>query len=201
MAYTGDVCDPLKAKYNLEYYLNLATELKAMGVHGGPLPLRTAGHLYTRRGFATYQVHAIAIKDMAGLLTPRAASLLVSSIREEMPEMVIHVHTHDTAGLGVASMLAASAAGADVVDGAVDAMSGLTSQPSLGMLWPRLYLVYLLGQFILALAAVSCRAPALAICLGEDAARTPPPLWQVRWSRTSAAPTAPPALRWRRSLQ
>ena len=53
----------------------------------------------------------------------------VGAIRKEMPEMVIHVHTHDTAGTGVASMLAAAEAGADVVDAAIDAMSGLTSQP------------------------------------------------------------------------
>ena len=58
--------------------------------------------------------------------------MLVSAIREEMPDMPIHVHTHDTAGAGVASQLAAAEAGADVVDVAMDAMSGLTSQPSLG---------------------------------------------------------------------
>ena len=69
---------------------------------------------------------------MAGLLTPRASTLLVSALREEFPDTPIHVHTHDTAGSGVASMLAAAAAGADVVDGAMDAMSGMTSQPSIG---------------------------------------------------------------------
>jgi len=108
MCYTGDVADPEKTKYDIEYYLELARQLETMGVH------------------------SIAIKDMAGLLTPRAASMLVSAIRKEMPDMPIHVHTHDTAGAGVASQLAAAEAGADVVDVAMDAMSGLTSQPSLG---------------------------------------------------------------------
>ena len=69
---------------------------------------------------------------MAGLLTPRAATLLVSALREEFPDTPIHVHTHDTAGSGVASMLAAADAGADVIDAAIDAMSGMTSQPSIG---------------------------------------------------------------------
>lgn len=71
---------------------------------------------------------------MAGLLTPRAARLLVSAIRKQHPTIPIHVHTHDTAGAGVASQLAAAEAGADIVDVAMDSMSGLTSQPSLGAL-------------------------------------------------------------------
>jgi len=110
MCYTGDVANPSKTKYNIDYYLNLARELEGMGVH------------------------SIAIKDMAGLLTPRAATMLVSAIRKELPNMPIHVHTHDTAGAGVASQLAAAEAGADIVDVAIDGMSGLTSQPSLGAL-------------------------------------------------------------------
>lgn len=69
---------------------------------------------------------------MAGLLKPKAATLLVSSIRKKYPDLVIHVHTHDTAGTGVASMIACSEAGADIVDTAIDSMSGLTSQPSMG---------------------------------------------------------------------
>jgi pyruvate carboxylase len=77
-------------------------------------------------------VHSLAIKDMAGLLTPKATKLLVSALRDQFPDTPIHVHTHDTAGSGVASMLAAAEAGADIVDGAIDAMSGMTSQPSLG---------------------------------------------------------------------
>lgn len=108
MSYTGDVADPTKGKYSLEYYLILADELVKMGVH------------------------SLAIKDMAGLLTPRAATMLVGALREQHPDMPIHVHTHDTAGSGVASMLAAAEAGADIVDGAIDALSGLSSQPSLG---------------------------------------------------------------------
>ena len=110
ISYTGDVGDPSKTKYNLDYYLNLAQELVDMGSH------------------------SLAIKDMAGLLTPKAATILVSALREAHPDVPIHVHTHDTAGSGVASMIAAAEAGADIVDGAIDAMSGMTSQPSLGAL-------------------------------------------------------------------
>lgn len=108
MSYTGDISDSSKEKYTLEYYLKLAEQLVDMGVH------------------------SLAIKDMAGLLTPLASTKLISALREEHPDIPIHVHTHDTAGSGVASMLAAAHAGADVVDVATDAMSGLTSQPSLG---------------------------------------------------------------------
>lgn len=108
MSYTGDVADKNKGKYTLDYYMKLADDLVNMGVH------------------------SLAIKDMAGLLTPKASTLLVSTLREEFPDVPIHVHTHDTAGSGVASMLAAANAGADIVDVAIDAMSGLTSQPSLG---------------------------------------------------------------------
>eukprot|EP00569_Conticribra_weissflogii_P007189 CAMPEP_0171351004 /NCGR_PEP_ID=MMETSP0878-20121228/37862_1 /TAXON_ID=67004 /ORGANISM="Thalassiosira weissflogii, Strain CCMP1336" /LENGTH=1237 /DNA_ID=CAMNT_0011856113 /DNA_START=103 /DNA_END=3816 /DNA_ORIENTATION=- len=110
MSYTGNVADPTKGKYNLEYYVKLADELVAMGVH------------------------SLAIKDMAGLLTPAATKMLVGAIREQHPNVPIHVHTHDTPGTGVASMLAAAEAGADIVDVAIDAMSGLTSQPSMGAL-------------------------------------------------------------------
>lgn len=69
---------------------------------------------------------------MAGLLKPNAAKLLVSALRDKYPDLPIHIHTHDTSGNGVASMLACAEAGADVVDVAVDAMSGMTSQPSMG---------------------------------------------------------------------
>ncbi len=71
---------------------------------------------------------------MAGLLRPKAATLLIKALRSEFPDVPIHVHTHDTAGAGVASMLACAEAGADVVDVAVDSMSGMTSQPSMGAL-------------------------------------------------------------------
>jgi len=69
---------------------------------------------------------------MAGLLKPRSAQMLVGALREKYPDIPIHVHSHDTAGAAVASMLSAAEAGADIVDVAVDSMSGLTSQPSMG---------------------------------------------------------------------
>ncbi|CAG8442670.1 2342_t:CDS:10 [Diversispora eburnea] len=108
ICYTGDVSNPNKKKHNLEYYLNLTEQLVEEGIH------------------------VLGIKDMAGLLKPKAAKLLVGSIRQKWPSLPIHVHTHDTAGTGVASMLAAAAAGADVIDLAIDSMSGVTSQPSMG---------------------------------------------------------------------
>jgi pyruvate carboxylase len=110
ISYTGDVSDPNKTKYDLDYYLQLAKDLNDMGVH------------------------SLCIKDMAGLLTPQASTMLISAIRAELPDIPIHVHTHDTAGNGVASMLAAANAGADIVDAAMDSFSGMTSQPSLGAL-------------------------------------------------------------------
>ncbi|ELT98600.1 hypothetical protein CAPTEDRAFT_229262 [Capitella teleta] len=110
MSYSGDITNPEKTKYTLDYYMKLADEL----VKGG--------------------THILGVKDMAGLLKPQAAKLLISSLRDKYPEMPIHVHTHDTAGAGVASMLACAQAGADVVDVAVDSMSGMTSQPSMGAL-------------------------------------------------------------------
>ncbi|KAL7550341.1 hypothetical protein ACHAWF_013578 [Thalassiosira exigua] len=111
ICYTGDVTstDPAN-KYNLDYYTDYAKQLVALGAH------------------------ALAIKDMAGLLTPKATTLLVSELRKAFPEVPIHLHTHDTAGMGVASMFAGAEAGADIVDGAIDAMSGLSSQPCLGAL-------------------------------------------------------------------
>ena len=69
---------------------------------------------------------------MAGVLKPRAARLLIGAIREKYPDLPIHVHTHDSAGTGVASMVACAEAGADGVDAAIDSMSGMTSQPSIG---------------------------------------------------------------------
>ncbi|XP_078589578.1 pyruvate carboxylase, mitochondrial-like isoform X2 [Branchiostoma floridae x Branchiostoma japonicum] len=110
ICYSGDVSDPTKTKYDLKYYMNLADEL----IKGG--------------------THVLSIKDMAGLLKPQAAKILISALRDKYPDMPIHVHTHDTSGAGVASMLACAEAGADVVDVAVDSMSGMTSQPSMGAL-------------------------------------------------------------------
>jgi pyruvate carboxylase len=108
ICYTGDVADPERRKYSLDYYVDLAGQLVGLGSH------------------------VLAIKDMAGLLKPRAATMLVEALRAAFPDVPIHVHTHDTAGTGVASMIAAAQAGADVVDAAISSMSGMTSQPSLG---------------------------------------------------------------------
>ncbi|XP_074478955.1 pyruvate carboxylase, mitochondrial-like [Sebastes fasciatus] len=108
ISYTGDVSDPMRQKYSLDYYVNLADELVKAGTH------------------------ILCIKDMAGLLKPQASKLLIGSLRDRFPDVPIHVHTHDTAGAGVAAMLACAEAGADVVDVAVDSMAGMTSQPSMG---------------------------------------------------------------------
>ncbi|SAL98731.1 hypothetical protein, partial, partial [Absidia glauca] len=110
VCYTGDVSNPEKKKYDLDYYLKMTQELVDEGIH------------------------ILGIKDMAGLLKPEAAKLLIGAIRKKFPDLPIHVHTHDTAGTGVASMMAAAAAGADVIDVAIDSMSGMTSQPAMGAL-------------------------------------------------------------------
>ncbi|GAN10441.1 pyruvate carboxylase [Mucor ambiguus] len=110
ICYTGDVSDKSRTKYTLEYYVDLAQQLVNEGIH------------------------ILGIKDMAGLLKPASATLLVSTLREKFPDLPIHMHTHDTAGTGVASMMAAAAAGADIVDAAIDSMSGMTSQPAMGAL-------------------------------------------------------------------
>jgi pyruvate carboxylase len=107
LCYSGDALNP-KKKYNFEYYMGLADKIVAMGAH------------------------VIGIKDMAGVLKPAAARKLVGGIRERYPDVPIHVHTHDSAGVGVASMIACAQAGADAVDAATDSMSGMTSQPSIG---------------------------------------------------------------------
>ena len=77
-------------------------------------------------------IHVLAVKDMAGLLKPEAATMLIGALRTKFPDVPIHVHSHDTAGIAVASMIACAAAGADIVDVAIDSMSGMTSQPSMG---------------------------------------------------------------------
>ncbi|XP_022092974.1 pyruvate carboxylase, mitochondrial-like [Acanthaster planci] len=110
ISYSGDVSDPSKTKYTMDYYLKLADELVKAGTH------------------------ILCIKDMAGLLKPKAATMLIGALRDKYPDMPIHIHTHDTSGAGVAAMLTAADAGADVVDVAVDTMSGMTSQPSMGAL-------------------------------------------------------------------
>ena len=107
ICYTGNLSDPHEKKYTLDYYLAVGRALKAAGTH------------------------VLGIKDMAGLCRPRAAYALVKALRDELG-LPVHFHTHDTSGIGAASVLAAVAAGADAVDGAIDALSGLTSQPNLG---------------------------------------------------------------------
>ncbi len=107
ICYTGDLFDEKRGKYNLAYYVKMAKELERAGAH------------------------VLAIKDMAGVCRPRAATALVKALKEETG-LPIHFHTHDTSGLAGASVLAAVEAGCDIVDGALDAMSGLTSQPNLG---------------------------------------------------------------------
>lgn len=109
MCYSGDMLNP-KKKYSLKYYLDLVDKIVKMGPH------------------------VLGIKDMAGVLKPQAARLLIGSIRERYPDLPIHVHTHDSAGTGVASMIACAEAGADAVDAATDSLSGMTSQPSIGAL-------------------------------------------------------------------
>ncbi|TKR79896.1 hypothetical protein L596_014050 [Steinernema carpocapsae] len=77
-------------------------------------------------------IHVLGIKDMAGLMKPEAGRLLITALRDRFPDVAIHVHTHDTAGTGVATMIECAKAGADAVDCAIDSMSGMTSQPSMG---------------------------------------------------------------------
>ncbi|ATE64890.1 pyruvate carboxylase [Rhizorhabdus dicambivorans] len=107
LCYTGDILDPDRAKYSLAYYVDLAKQLEAAGCH------------------------ILAIKDMAGLLKPAAATVLVKALKDAT-DLPIHLHTHDTSGAAAATLLAALDAGVDAVDGAIDAMSGTTSQPCLG---------------------------------------------------------------------
>ena len=109
ICYTGDLNDPDRAKYNLKYYVALARELEAAGAH------------------------VLGIKDMAGLLKPAAARVLVATLKSEV-SLPIHLHTHDTSGASAATIMAAVEAGVDAIDAAMDALSGTTSQPTLGSL-------------------------------------------------------------------
>ncbi|ETD30919.1 pyruvate carboxylase [Williamsia sp. D3] len=106
LSYTGDLSNPAENLYTLDYYLRLAEQLVDAGAH------------------------ILAIKDMAGLLRPQAASTLVSALRSNF-DLPVHVHTHDTPGGQLATYLAAWQAGADAVDGASAALAGTTSQPAL----------------------------------------------------------------------
>ena len=106
ICYTGNILDPARDKYSLKYYVKLAKELEKMGAH------------------------FLAIKDMAGLCKPAAASVLVKALKEEIG-LPIHFHTHDTSGIAAASVLSAAEAGVDIADLAIASMSGSTSQPNL----------------------------------------------------------------------
>jgi len=106
VCYTGDVLDPKRSKYSLDYYVKLAKELEKLGAH------------------------MLAIKDMAGLCKPFAAATLVKALRDEIG-IPIHFHTHDTSAASLASALEAAKAGASVVDAAMAPFAGLTSQPNL----------------------------------------------------------------------
>ncbi|MFA5910164.1 MAG: pyruvate carboxylase [Vicinamibacterales bacterium] len=106
ICYTGDIRDPARTKYSLDYYVRMARELVAMGAH------------------------ILAIKDMAGLCKPYAARALVTALRDEVG-VPIHFHTHDTSGINGASVLYAADAGVDIADAAIASMSGMTSQPCL----------------------------------------------------------------------
>ncbi|MEY4647995.1 MAG: hypothetical protein RL009_411 [Actinomycetota bacterium] len=105
LCYTADLLDPNEKLYTLDYYLNLADEIVKAGAH------------------------ILAIKDMAGLLRPAAAAKLVKALRERF-DLPVHLHTHDTAGGQLATLMAAIDAGVDAVDVASAPMAGTTSQPS-----------------------------------------------------------------------
>ncbi|UWP97644.1 pyruvate carboxylase [Aliiroseovarius crassostreae] len=107
VCYTGDILNPDRAKYDLKYYVGMAKELEAAGAH------------------------ILGLKDMAGLLKPASATALVKALKDEI-SIPVHFHTHDTSGIAGATILAASAAGVDAVDAAMDSFSGGTSQPCLG---------------------------------------------------------------------
>jgi len=106
ICYTGDILDPQRQKYSLDYYVRMAKELERMGAH------------------------VLAIKDMAGLVKPYAAEKLVKALRDAVG-LPVHFHTHDTSGINAASVLKAADAGVDVADAAIASMSGQTSQPNL----------------------------------------------------------------------
>ena len=109
LCYTGDLSDPAENLYTLDYYLRLAEQIVDAGAH------------------------VLAIKDMAGLLRPPAARTLVTALRERF-DLPVHLHTHDTPGGQLATLVAAIDAGVDAVDAAVASMAGTTSQPSLSAL-------------------------------------------------------------------
>ena len=105
ICYTGDVSNPNEKKFNLTYYQDLAKRIEDSGAH------------------------ILAIKDMAGLLKPRAATILIKSLKQSI-DLPIHLHTHDTSSIQAATYLSAVEAGVDIIDTAISSMSGLTSQPN-----------------------------------------------------------------------
>jgi len=107
LCYTGDILDPNRAKYSLNYYVNMGKELRAAGVH------------------------ILGVKDMAGLLKASAAKPLFKALKEEVG-LPIHFHTHDTSGAAIATCLVAAEMGVSAIDAAMDSLSGNTSQPTLG---------------------------------------------------------------------
>ncbi|WP_033257541.1 pyruvate carboxylase [Carnobacterium maltaromaticum] len=110
ICYTGDINDPKRAKYTVDYYKEMALELERQGAH------------------------IIALKDMAGLLMPQAAYRLISELKATV-DVPIHLHTHDTSGNGIFTYASAVKAGVDIVDVAMSAISGATSQPSMSSLY------------------------------------------------------------------
>jgi len=107
ICYTGDMLDPDRSKYDLKYYIGMAKEMEKAGAH------------------------VLGLKDMAGLMKSGTATALITALKNEVG-LPIHFHTHDTSGAAISTVLAASAAGVDCVDAAMDSLSGNTSQPTLG---------------------------------------------------------------------
>ena len=106
ICYTGDIMSPDEKKYTIDYYIKKAKEIESLGCH------------------------IFAIKDMAGLLKPYAAKMLFTELKKEL-NIPVHLHTHDTTGNGVSTVLMAAEAGVDIVDLAIESMSSVTSQPSM----------------------------------------------------------------------
>ncbi|WP_370204715.1 pyruvate carboxylase, partial [Pararhodobacter marinus] len=107
ICYTSDLLDPGQQKYTVDYYVKMAKELEAAGAQ------------------------VLGVKDMAGVLKAPAAKVLFSALKDAV-DLPIHFHTHDTSGAAIATIIAAADAGVDCVDAAMDALSGNTSQPTLG---------------------------------------------------------------------
>src|SRR5699024_2898183 len=111
ICYTGDILDPNRSEiYTLDYYINLAKEIEALGVH------------------------ILGIKDMSGVLKPEAAYILIKALKEEV-NIPIHLHSHDTSGNGVPMYSRAIDAGVDIVDTANAGLAGQNSQPDANSLY------------------------------------------------------------------